>query len=165
MASSLGRADTGSLDTVRVMGVAAAVVLVKLRVTPVRASVTALLERVNVTPFNLKTASCAAWYWTLLIAVKVREAASETVALADNVIPVAEFTEVMVVPAGMPVPETAIPATRPVVDAKVSVLTELVEPTEAKVWPDATELSAIEKAPEVPPVLDLSDNTNTFVLV
>jgi hypothetical protein len=147
------------------MGVLAAVVVVKLRVTPVRASVTALLERVNVTPFSLKTASCAAWYRTLLIAVKVREAASETVALADNVIPVAEFTEVMVVPVGMPVPETAIPATSPVVDAKLSVLTELVEPTVAKAWPDATELSGIGKSPEVPLVLDLSDSTNTFVLL
>ena len=62
MASSLGRADTVSLETVRVMGVAAAVVLVKLSVTPVRASVTALLERVNATPLSLKAASCAAWY-------------------------------------------------------------------------------------------------------
>ena len=59
MASTLGRADTASLDTVRVMGVLAAVVVVKLRVTPERASVTALLERVKVTPFSLKTASCA----------------------------------------------------------------------------------------------------------
>ena len=100
-----------------------------------------------------------------MIAVKVREAASETVALADNVIPVAEFTEVMVVPAGMPAPETAIPATSPVVDAKVSVLTELVEPTVAKVWLGATELSGIEKAPEVPLVLDLSESTNMSVLV
>ena len=133
MASTLGRADTASLETVRVMGVLAAVVVVKLRVTPVRASVTTLLERVNVTPFSLKTASCAAWYWTLLLSVKVIEAAAETLALADNVIPVAESTEVMVVPAGMPVPETVIPATSPDVDAKVRVLTELVEPDVAKV--------------------------------
>ena len=62
MASTLGLADTASLDTVSLMGVLAAVVEVKLSVTPVRASVTALLERVNVTPFSLKTASCAAWY-------------------------------------------------------------------------------------------------------
>ena len=132
MASTFGRADTASLETVRVMGVLAAVVVVKLRVTPVRASVTALLERVNVTPFSLKTASCAAWYWTF-IPVKVRESASETLAVADNVIPVAESTEVMVVPAGMPVPETVIPATSPAVDAKVRVLTEVVVPAVANV--------------------------------
>ena len=132
MASSLGRADTVSLDTVRVIGVLAAVVVVKFSVTPVRASVTALLERVKVTPLSLKTASCAAWYWTF-IPVKVREAAAETLALADNVIPVAESTEVMVVPAGMPVPETVIPAMSPDVDAKVRVLTETVESDVARV--------------------------------
>jgi hypothetical protein len=114
------------------MGVLAAVVVVKLRVTPVRASVTTLLERVKVTPFSLKTASCAAWYWTF-IPVKVREAAAETLALADNVIPVAESTEVMVVPAGMSVPETVIPGTSPAVDAKARVLTELVEPDVSRV--------------------------------
>ena len=57
MASTLGRADTVSLDTVRVMGVLAAVVVVKLRVTPVRASVTALLLLVIATPSTVNTAS------------------------------------------------------------------------------------------------------------
>ena len=66
MASSLGRADTVSLDTVRVIGVLAAVVVVKFSVTPVKASDTALLERVNSTPLSLKTAFCAAWYWVFV---------------------------------------------------------------------------------------------------
>ena len=63
----------------------------------------------------------------------MREAAAETFALADNVIPVSEFTEVMVVPAGMPVPETVIPGTSVSVDAKVRVLPEVVESVVAKV--------------------------------
>ena len=65
--------------------------------------------------------------------VKVSVAALATVAAFDNVMPVAEFTAEIVVPAGMPVPEMAMPATRPVVDATVRVFTLVVAPTVAKV--------------------------------
>ena len=91
------------------------------------------------------------------------EELSVTVALADKVIPVAELTEVMVVPAGMPVPEIDMPATSPAVEVNVNVLTAVVEPTVDKVLTVGVELSDIEKAPEVPVVFDLSDSTNWFV--
>ena len=101
-----------------------------------------------------------------MIAVNSREVSTRTLALADNVItPVAEFTEVMVVPEGMPSPATAIPATSPAVDANSRVLTALVELSAFKFLVAATEFAGIEKVPEEPMVFDWSDSTNWFVLL